>query len=204
MRRMAVVLVAVLVVLILSPYVFCQEKEAGEKPKKCEKAETKKEGDEAAIAVKEVEPFTYCALEMTGSYDQHAAAFQTLYAAAGKQGLDMSAVPFGIYWNDPECTPVEDLKWEIGLPVTGKKEFAEPLKAKKWEYGMVVSMPYEGPFSVEKMGPAYHEIYGWIEENGFEQAGPVMEKYMSMPVPDESGILSGKIEIMVPVQKKEE
>ncbi len=204
MRRITAVLVAVLIVLILSPYVFCQEKETGEKPKKCEKAETEKKGDEAAITVTEVEPFTYCALEMTGSYDQHATAFQTLYAAAGKQGLDMSAVPFGIYFNDPEHTPVEDLRWEIGLPVSGEKEVAEPLKTKKWQYGLVVSIPYEGPFSVEKMGPVYHEIYGWIERNNFKQAGPIMEKYMSMPVSDESGGLSGKVEILVPVQKKEE
>lgn len=204
MRRTAVVLVAVLIALILSPYVFCQEKEAGEKPEKAKKPEKTEKGDEAVITVREVEPFIYFAVDMTGSYDQHAAAFQTLYAAAGKQGIDMGAVPFGIYYNDPECTPVEELRWEVGFPASGEKEVAEPLKAKKWEYGTVVAMPYEGPFSVEKMGPVYREIYGWIEKNGFKQAGPIMEKYMSMPTLDESGNLSGKIEILMPIQKKEE
>ncbi len=203
MRLLTVLFVSVVLVGLLSPCIFSQEKDVDEKPKKGESIETD-QSKEQAIRVQEIEPFTYCALEMTGSYDQHAAAFQTLYGEAGKQGLDMSAVPFGIYWNDPEKTPPEKLLWEIGFPVSSDQKIEEPLKIKRWEYKLFVSKRYEGSFAEENMKALYAGVGEWIEKNGYTASGPCMEKYLSVPVPDESGELTGSIEILVPVQGKKE
>ena len=111
----------------------------------------------------------------------------------------MSAVPFGVYWNDPGSTSVEELKWEIGFPVAGDRQVEKPLEIKEWKFESVVSKRYTGPFAEENMKSVYCEIYEWIEKNGYVAARPVLEKYLSMPVPDDAGEMTGTIEIMVPV-----
>jgi effector-binding domain-containing protein len=176
----------VLPALLFTRALFPQE----EAPKKAEE-----------ISLKTVEPVYYAALEMTGSYDQHEKAFQVLYEAAGTQGLDMTAMPFGIYWNSPEEVSEKELKWEVGLPLTGKKELAEPLVVKHWEFTQMAVMIYEGVFDGENMGKAYGRVFQWIGENGYIPAGPILETYLSMPVTNDKGETSGKVEIAVPVQK---
>lgn len=200
MRLLTVLFVSVVLTGLLSPCISSQEKGMEEEPEKGESIEKNKK-EEPAIHVREIEPFTYCALEMTGSYDQHAAAFQTLYGEAGKQGLEMSAVVFGIYRNDPEEVPPEKLLWEVGFPVPAGQKVEEPLKIKEWEHKLAVSKRYEGSFAEENMKALYAEMGEWIEKNGYVSAGPCMEKYLSMPVPDESGELTGSMKILMPVEK---
>ncbi|MDD4856874.1 MAG: GyrI-like domain-containing protein [Candidatus Krumholzibacteria bacterium] len=144
--------------------------------------------------------FAYCALEMTGSYDQHGAAFQQLYGEAAKQGI-IGAMPFGIYWNSPSDTPAENLKWEIGFAVPAGKTPQAPLVLKKWEYTTMASLRYTGELGGEGMGKAMGAMYKWIGENGYRPAGPMMETYLSMPSPNEKGVFVGSMEIIVPVQK---
>lgn len=154
------------------------------------------------IELVEIEPFFYCSVEMTGSYEQHPDAFMKLYTEAGKQGLPMAGAPFGIYWNSPHDTAEEDLKWEIGMAVPEDKELLAPFSRKRWEHTLVVTKDFEGAFGSEEMSSAYVEVYGWIEKNGYELAGPMMEKFLSNPSPNEEGEFVGKVQIIFPVQKK--
>jgi AraC family transcriptional regulator len=144
--------------------------------------------------------FAYCALEMTGSYDQHTAAFGTLYQESVKQEI-YGGLPFGIYWNSPVNTPVEKLSWDIGFLVPPGKTPQQPLKLKKWDFTTMASLKYRGAFGGEEMGKAYGTIFKWIAENGYQPAGPIMEIFLNMPSPDEQGMLVGAIEIVVPVVK---
>ncbi|MBN2411379.1 GyrI-like domain-containing protein [candidate division KSB1 bacterium] len=153
------------------------------------------------IKVIDVEPFTYCAVEMTGSYDQHDTAFNTLYEQAGIQSLPQTEIPFGIYKSDPAQTPEEELKWELGFALPDSSQVTEPLKMKKWEFTQIVSRMYDGVFSEEEMGQVYGEIYEWIGQNNYTPAGPLMEKYMSQPEQNADGEWTGTVEIWVPVQK---
>jgi AraC family transcriptional regulator len=208
MKVIGLILVISLSVVILADWEgLAQEKKEKimQKPEKTKEMIIKKKGmeeKEKCIEVEEMKPFYYCALKMTGSFEQHEAAFNKLYQAAGKQGLSMDAAPFGIYFNDPETTPEEQLKWEVGLPVKEDTEVEDPLVKKKWEYPMVVTMSYKGPFSEEAMGPAYSKLYAWISENNYTTMGPMAEKYLGMPVKNEEGELSGNVLIIVPVEKQ--
>jgi len=168
------------------------------------KAEAEAETEESKIEVKEVEPFSYCAIEMTGSYDQHTEAFGKLYSSAEKSRLPMNRVPFGVYYDDdPSETPEEDLKWEVGFKMPEHKDIEEPLVFKKWEFKLVASRYYDGPFSGEGIEQAYAEIMQWIEEKEYTIVGPCMERYLGMPRQNEDGTLSGKLEIWMPVEKVE-
>ncbi len=179
-------------------------------PQKTDESSLQKSGDTSSqsavlsvdvIKVIDVEPFPYCALEMTGSYGQHETGFYTLYEQAEKQGLPEGEMPFGIYKSDPAETPEEELKWELGFALPDSIQLLDALKLKKWEFKQVASKIYEGVFGAEELGQVYGEIYGWIGQNNYTPAGPLFEKYMSQPKQNTDGEWTGTMEIWVPVQK---
>ena len=157
MNRSALTVVAIALVLALALPLAAQEKEAAKKAEKTAEKAGKMPKNE--IQIVETEPFAYAAVEMTGSYEQHAQAFMTLYSAAGEQGLPMTAAPFGIYHNSPEDTPEEELKWEIGMPVEGVKELAAPVVLKKWEHTMVAQRDFEGAIDSDEIKAVYYGMY---------------------------------------------
>jgi DNA gyrase inhibitor GyrI len=152
-----------------------------------------------SVRLSKVEPYSYCALEMRGSFDQHGSAFQNLYQQAGMQGLPMNAVSFGIYWNSPQDTPVDSLKWELGLALPEAKTLTAPLVLKKWEFPLVASLIFDGVYGSEAQNAAYGKVFAWIGRNGYKPAGPLMEKFVGMPTQDANGQFSGKVEIVIPV-----
>lgn len=175
---------------------------AQETPEKKAPAKAEKTAAAEEIKLVETEPFSYCAVEMTGSYEQHPNAFMALYSGAAQQGLPMDQMPFGIYWNSPEETPEEELKWEIGFMVPGDAEIAAPLAKKKWEYTHHVTARFTGVYDSPELQEFYGKIMAYAAKNGFEPAGPMMEKFLDSPEPDESGEFSGTVEIFFPVVKK--
>ena len=198
MRRLSLSVVIVAVVMILALPLSAQEG-----------AEARKSVDEKAekalnteIELVEITPFSYAAVEMTGSYTQHPDAFMKLYSAAGQQGISMTAAPFGIYWNTPNDAAEEDLKWEIGVPVPEGKEVAAPIVLKKWEHTTVVQRDFEGAIDGEELQAVYFAIFEWIEANGYEMAGPMLERFLNMPAPNDKGETIGQVQIVFPVQKK--
>jgi len=152
------------------------------------------------IEKKTIEPFFYCALEMSGSYEQHEIAFDSLYTEAGKQSVNLSQTPFGIYHSDPKLTADEPVIWEVGLIVEKDLEITKPLVKKNWPFRQVASVLYEGEFGNEDYNNLYKKLFAHVYESGCEPAGPVFEKFLSIPVIYPSGGLGGKVEIWLPVQ----
>ena len=194
-------LIALAICLIVSVFQIVLAQKTDEK--KCspdlQKCETRKMEPTAKVTM--VEPFYYAALEMTGSFDQHGEAFNTLYGMAGKLMLDMSQPSFGVYYSDPESTPEAELKWELGLPVSENQKLEEPLKLKKWEFKLLATKIHNGSFSSEAMQGSYSALFQWITENQYAPAGPMMEKYLGPPTMNEKGEWCGEVEILMPVQK---
>ncbi|MCJ7769173.1 MAG: GyrI-like domain-containing protein, partial [Dehalococcoidales bacterium] len=48
-----------------------------------------------------------------------------------------------------------------------------------WQYGMVAQILHLGSYSEE--GPNIERLHGFIEESGYEIAGPHEEKYLTRP-----------------------
>jgi DNA gyrase inhibitor GyrI len=194
MRRLSLLVVLFVTVMILALPLSAQEEAAGKKAEKELKTE---------IELVEIAPFSYCAVEMTGSYTQHQEAFMKLYSEAAKQGLPITEAPFGIYWNSPEDTAEEDLKWEICIVVPEDREIAAPIVLKKWEHTTVVQRDFEGAIDSDELRGVYYAMYEWIEANGYEMAGPMLERFLNTPSPNEKGEMIGKVQIVFPVQKKQ-
>jgi DNA gyrase inhibitor GyrI len=152
-----------------------------------------------SVRLSKVEPYSYCALEMRGSFDQHGAAFQNLYQQAGMQGLPMTAIPFGIYRNSPLETPVDSLKWELGFALPEARTLAAPLVLKKWEFPLVAVLTFEGVYGSEAQNAANGKLFEWVGKNGYRPAGPMMEKFVTMPAQTADGGFSGRVEMIIPV-----
>ena len=193
MRRLLLSAAIVAGVIILALPLSAQEETAGIKAAKAMNME---------IELSEIAPFSYAAVEMTGSYTQHPDAFMKLYSAAAQQGISMTTAPFGIYWNSPNDTAEEELKWEIGVPVPDDKELAAPVVLKKWEHTTVIQRDFEGAIDGEELQAVFFAMHEWIEANGYEMAGPMLERFLNTPSADEKGEWIGKMQIVFPVQKK--
>jgi len=144
--------------------------------------------------------FAYCALEMKGSYDQHSAAFEKLYAASAEQGI-FGGYPFGVYYNSPNDTPVDSLKWDLGFRCPAGQTTKPPLVLKRWPYTMMAVLDYTGAFGGPDMVNAYNQLFKWIGEHGYRPAGPMMEEFLNAPSQDEKGMFVGRVNIVMPVEK---
>ena len=157
---------------------------------------------EGEIVLQKSEPYTYVAVEMKGSYDQHEQAFATLYEQGSSQGLSLEDYPMGLYYNNPMDTPEDSLIWEIGTRVSGVDSVQLPLVLKTFPYTLTVSMAYTGSFG-EEMASSYTKMYEWIGQNGYQQIGPLQEIYLSIPQANEDGEWVGQVKIVIPVSKTE-
>ncbi|MBN2201853.1 GyrI-like domain-containing protein [bacterium] len=148
-----------------------------------------------------VEPFAYAALEMKGSYDQHGNAFMDLMQNAGAQGLSMAATPFGLYYNSPDQTPADSLVWDLGIPCPDTATVTVPLVLKKYTYPLTAALFFEGVFGSPDQNAATAALFAWIPANGYRPAGPMMERFVSMPMPTGDGGFTGRVEMVIPVEK---
>lgn len=170
--------------MILALFLFSQQAYAGEK-----------------VTIEEIKPYYYCAVEMTGSYDQHEDAFTTLYEQAGMQGLGNEFVAFGIYYDDPNETPAEQLTWELGFALSDSIKVNAPLVVKKWDYKKEAGLLYKGAFDAPEFVDAHMKLFEWLGKNNKIPVGPMMEKYMEMPTQNAKGGWEGKVTIIVPIEK---
>ncbi|MDM7925861.1 MAG: GyrI-like domain-containing protein [bacterium] len=148
-----------------------------------------------------VEPFSYAALEMRGSYDQHANAFMDLMQNAGAQGISMAAAPFGLYFNSPGTVAADSLVWDLGIPCPDTARVTAPLVRKKYAYPLTAALFFEGVFGSPEQNAATAALLAWIPANGYRPAGPMMERFVSMPMPTGDGGFTGRVEMVIPVEK---
>jgi effector-binding domain-containing protein len=148
------------------------------------------------ISVKEVMPFTYCALFHQGPFTEIENVIQQLIGEIQTQGIIPQGPMIGIYYNSPEEVKPEELRWEIGFPVA-KLTVKEPLELKKWDFTLVVSAIHIGPY--EKIADVYPEIFEWMRKNGYQPSGPIMERYLDNPATVKPEEL--RAEVWIPCKK---
>ncbi len=106
----------------------------------------------------------------------------------------------GVYYNSPDMVKAEELEWEMGFPISAKVEVKTPLEKKEWKSTLVVSAVHKGAY--EETPKTYSKMFEWMKENKLMPAGPVMERYLTMPTPDTKPE-DLRSEIWIPCQKVE-
>jgi len=153
------------------------------------------------VTVKNVEPFPYCAIVHKGPYSDMTAVIGELIGAMQTQGLfpQLRGSMVGVYYNWPGDTKPEDLSWEAGFAITVQATPQLPLVKKVWEYRTVAVALHVGPY--DKGGATVDKIMAWMAAQGYEAAGPVLERYLDMnPMAVKPEEL--RTEIWVPCKKK--
>jgi DNA gyrase inhibitor GyrI len=119
-------------------------------------------------------------LPMTGSYRQHVEAIVRLVTYMEKAGIPPVGTPFGRYFDDPDVSTEQNLRWQVGLFVARRPEAALEPPFEVWTLGpgeeawAVVPGPHEGarPWShfLEK-----------VAQSGYQPVGEAMELWLDGP-----------------------
>ncbi|MBP6909294.1 MAG: GyrI-like domain-containing protein [Candidatus Saccharicenans sp.] len=128
------------------------------------------------VEIKEVEPFVYCSLSRTGSFAEIEAAVGELLQQMQAQNVFPMGSMIGIYHGDPTLSDPEQIQWEVGFPVNDQALVQAPLQKRQWTFTTVAVGLHEGPY--EKTGETILGMRQWLEDNGYVQNGPILERYL--------------------------
>jgi len=152
------------------------------------------------VEIREVEPFVFCSIHHKGPFSEIEQVINNLIATMQSQNVHPQGPMFGIYHTvpgpgDPEGKQME---WEIGFPITEQTLVQAPLERNIWNHTIVATSIHTGPY--EETGEAITDIFEWMEANGYEKVGPVLEKYLEAGTPDAPSSKQ-KTEIWIPCKK---
>ena len=104
--------------------------------------------------------------------------FQKLFAWLGSQNLNPMGHSFGIYHDDPAKVPAEKLRSELCVPVAANVQSSSGIQVKEIAEFQAATIMYQGDANIV---PAYNQLYDWLRAQGYRDAGPLYEVYLSMP-----------------------
>lgn len=158
---------------------------------------------EGKVQIKEVQAFVYCSLRHKGPFSDMEDVINDLVTTMKSMNIHPQGPMIGIYHTIPGPDDPEnmEMEWEVGFPIA-EQSFAQApevrLQRKVWEHTLVASAMHTGPY--EETGEAITDIFQWMEENGYDKAGPVLEIYLDTGTPDPSSPTK-KTEIWIPCKK---
>jgi AraC family transcriptional regulator len=149
------------------------------------------------VKIQKVEPFAYFCLKHKGPFSAMQEVIQRLMLESQSQNVFPSGPLMGIYYGSPGQVQPDQMEWEVGFPVTPHALVQPPLEYKEWNFTEVAVSTHRGPY--EKAGETIAKMMEWMGANGYEAAGPVMERYMDMD-PEEMKPGDLTTEIWIPVK----
>ncbi len=173
MKRYSIALVLLVVLFIVG----CGDEQPEEI---ASPAEQPTESIEAAVIVKNIEPQPVVYMEKVGDYSLYPLALEELMAQLGELDIDVTGEPRGIYHDSPEEVPLEELRWEVAVPVDKEPLLPPGLLYKELPGGEAATMIFKGEFTEENF-PDYMALFSWPFKQGRSIAGPMVEVYYMDP-----------------------
>ena len=153
------------------------------------------------IKIQKLKPIKKAYIEHIGKYDEvpYDKYVPRLYEWAKENKVRPGFKNINVFHDDPqEKNPSECKSW-IGIPIKGNTKSDDEVKIQEMQEMEVATMKFKGPGSEYKN--AYQKINDWMNENGFEWAGPSLEVCSKKPkMVNGEMILSTTIH--VPIKKK--
>jgi len=150
------------------------------------------------VTVKTVEPFAYVCVPHSGPLTAIQDVVGTLFQNMQEQNISPTGEMIGVYHTDPSKGEPEKQQWEIGFPVADYASPLLPLQLKQWIFKDVATAIHTG--LPETTGETVAKITEWLEVNGYEVAGPVLERYFNFD-PNDPNRAGLRIEIWVACRK---
>lgn len=141
-------------------------------------------GREMDVEIKQVDEQRVAAVRHRGPYNQINEAFEKLGKIAGPAGLfsDPAVKMVGLYYDDPETTPAEQLRSDAGLVVSKTTKLPNGLAEQRIPAGEYASTLYVGPY--EGLPDVWARFMGeWLPSSGYRVAddGLSYELYLNDP-----------------------
>jgi effector-binding domain-containing protein len=155
----------------------------------------------AKVKLKNRKPSKLVYIEHVGAYDKipYDEYFNKLFSWAKEKNAKPGFKSLGIFHDNPEKTPPESCKSEIGIPILGNPEPEGEIRVKELPAMNVAVYKHKGPSS--EYPQSYGALHQWITQNGYEITGPTLEVYTKKPkVKGDQTILYS--EIQMPIKKK--
>ncbi|HEK85257.1 MAG TPA: GyrI-like domain-containing protein [Candidatus Aminicenantes bacterium] len=150
------------------------------------------------VEIREVEPFVYCSLSRQGSFSDIQSAVGELMQYMQSQNIYPTGSMIGIFHGDPTLSDPNNIQWEVGFPIDQQAFVQAPLQKKQWTFTQVAVGVHEGPY--EKTGETILKMRQWLEDNGYVQNGPILERYLDSD-PSKTSPENLKTEIWLPCKK---
>lgn len=134
------------------------------------------------IEIVDLPPLRCASVPHRGSYMQIDRAMGRLFDALGKQRLlDNGTRMIGLFLDDPDLVPTEDLRSKACAPMADGAVLAEPLEQTIIRSGPYARLRYQGPYA--DMRGAYRWLLGvWLPRSGRDAAdAPIFEAYLNSP-----------------------
>lgn len=127
-------------------------------------------------------PIRVVALPHRGDYQQIGTAFDRLMGWAGRNGLfGPDTRSFGVYYDAPSETPVDELRADACLQVPANAPLEDGMRWIEIAGGRHATVTHTGPYA--ELERAYDWLFRHWLPNSFEEAGdaPVYEEYLNDP-----------------------
>jgi AraC family transcriptional regulator len=92
------------------------------------------------------------------------------------QGIPPEGDLMAAFFDDPGKVPEAETRYEIRIPVAAGTKAEAPFLVKELPQSTTTAVTLRGDYA--KIAKRYGEIYDWIDENGYEPAGPLIEVYL--------------------------
>ncbi len=151
------------------------------------------------VTVKEIEPFSYCAVPHHGSFGDLSVILNDLMAIMQSQQIAPSGDLIAIYDISPQQEIPESIEYEVGFPITPHVLPQPPLQKKNWTYKQVAFAEHRGSYA--GTADTIDKIFDWMEANHYEQDGPILGRFMVIPT-QEVRPSDLRTEIWIPIKKQ--
>ncbi len=122
------------------------------------------------------------ALRHVGDYQQIGDSFQKLAAWVAGHGIDpMASRSFGIYYDDPEAKPQDELLSDACIEIPASLQARAPVESRTIAGGRYAVAIHTGPYA--ELERAYRWLFSeWLPASGEEAAdAPMVEEYLNDP-----------------------
>jgi effector-binding domain-containing protein len=127
------------------------------------------------VSIKFLMAIKIASIEKEGPVGEVGKTLEQLSQFLKGKGVKVTGAAMGLFHDDPKSFNPQKAKYEVCLPISGKFKEEGGVKIKELGKGPFACMTHSGP--IEKLPEAYQTILKWIEENGYQVAGPTREVY---------------------------
>lgn len=134
------------------------------------------------VAIRRIEPLQVVALRHWGAYISVSSSFTKLVEAGRRAGHFVGSPSLlGCYHDDPDITPLDQLRSDVCYIIEGEVEVSGELTRAIVPGGMYAVLVHHGPY--ETLSTTYLDLIGrWLPDSGYELCPEsVVEVYLNDP-----------------------